>query len=187
MRVIALTLAVVALTVSLAWAQVGEPERPPAPRAPEAPGGIPGMPGGIPPGVGRRGMGPGGPPGMGPGMPGMGVAPREEWEDPEIRDLLGAMGRRFRGDIYELEEKVFAFLRDFAADRVMGLEELKHENRREYLRALGEAARFMFEAEEVKRHDPEQYELMRAEIEKQLPPLRSDGLHHGRLGILATN
>ena len=34
---------------------------------------------------------------------------------------------------------------------------------------------------------PEQYELMRAEIEKQLPPLRSDGLHHGRLGILATN
>ena len=145
-----------------------------------------------PPPSGRRGrgmgMGPGGmgmgPGGMAPG--GLGTPGRDrdrEFIDPAIRELLQAVGNRFKGNIYELQDTIYGFLRDFAGERIEELEDLRRENHREFARALREAFEFMSEVEEIKREDPEQFELMRSEgelrrrimeIERELDHIEAD-------------
>jgi len=76
----------------------------------------------------------------------------------------------------ELEERIFAFLKDFAPDRLEELQGLKRANRPEYARQLGDASRLMRDVEEVKKNDPEQYELMKTEggLRRQVMDLARD-------------
>lgn len=121
---------------------------------------------------------------MGPeGMGGPMDAERRERVDPAIRELLEVVGNRFKGNIYELQDKIYGFLKEFAAGRLLELEQLKRENHREFIRGLREAFEFMTEVEEIKREDPEQFKLMRSEgearrriieIEQELDHLEAD-------------
>jgi len=134
------------------------------------------------PGMGGPGMGPGG---MAPGGPfDPQRRPRDrELIDPAIRELLEAVGNRFKGNIYDLQDEIYGFLRDFAGERIEELEHLRRENHREFARGLREAFEFMTEVEEIKREDPEQFKLMRSEgevrrrimeIERELDHIEAD-------------
>ena len=122
---------------------------------------------------------------MAPGMSGSGVHREHGRErvDPAVRELMEIVGDRFKGNIYELQEKIHDFLREFAPEHLMALEELRQEDRRGYVRSLREAFEFMTEVERIKRENPEQFGLMRSEgearrrimqIEQELDHIEAD-------------
>ena len=76
----------------------------------------------------------------------------------------GLFGRRVTpAPDRELEERILLFLNEFAPDRLEELAELKEANYMAYVRELHEVERLMREVEEVRRNDPEMFELIREE------------------------